>query len=153
MATFDSNGAILIPASKSALMLCKRHEGEIVDVVIGEHSPKEHRFAFKYLDYLWRQFEDQYRDKEVFRAQVSLDIGHVNKYRVRLKVEYVQRLLEAAKKTGWVDLEYPASWSHKKADHEKFHGMVARLDEWGQDHVGIGIEEWKRKKSEYGEEP
>lgn len=150
MNIYESTGLSLLPTDEKSERHCKRTKGLLLDLSVKGHSLKEHGFIFGYLTFCFKQLKEEYSDPEVFRHQVSLDIDHVKIYRIKMLRDQIMRLLEMCEANhGWVDLRVPKSWSFGKSDHEEFHSIVPRVDGWGIDHTGIGIEEWRAKSPFY----
>lgn len=146
----DPSVPVAIPKDEKTAAYLKRKQMHVLQLVERSHSPLEHDFLFAYLDWLWENyFKVEYPDKEAFRHQVSIDVGHVKIRRLRMRMAYLERLLEIARKTGWVDLEIPKSWSFAKSAHEEFHDLTKRVGEWGEEKTGIGIDEWRAKHPQF----
>lgn len=155
MPTFYSDGLILTPRSDRAVAYLKKMARYDLELVEAGHSPIEHRGGFAFVRFLHSHYVDQFRDPKVFRDQISLDVGHVRSVRLRLRLDYLKKLVaQAEANDGWVDMMVPESWSFSRNDQGRFHDLMERVSEWGEDHVGIGFGEFLSKRHEYqkGEE-
>lgn len=143
---------VAIPKDDRTAAYLRRKQRQVLQLVERSHSPLEHDFLFAYLDWLWETyFKAEYPDREAFRHQVSIDVGHVKIRRLRMRADYLERLAVLARETGWVDLEIPKSWSFSKAAFEEFHDLTKRVGEWGKDRSGIGLDEWRAKHPRFRE--
>lgn len=139
---------VAIPKNDQAAAYLMRRQREVIQLVERSHSPLEHDFFFAYIDFLFDDYfaKHEYSDREAFRHQLAIDVGHVKIRRLRMAISYLERMIEMARSTGWVDLEIPKSMSFAKSHHEEFHALVKRVSDWGFEQVGIDIDEFKKKK-------
>ena len=150
MLLYESTGLALVPKNEEAFRHCLKRKGHVLSLAVLGHSLAEHAFIFGYLTWCFKQLKADWEDPEVFRYQVSLDIDHVEIIRIRMDREQILKLLEQGEKRGgWVDLRIPKSWSFGKSHFKEFHDVCIRVGMWGEEHTGIGLDEWKRKNPHY----
>jgi len=134
---FDSDGSVMRPADDSAVRLCQRTNGQSVELSLAGHSLVQHRAYFGYINWVHKNYGlERWPDGDAFRAQLSIECGHVKIIRVIVRGE-------------WVDYHYPKSWSMRKSDQLIFQGLTERGSEWCETLGAPSFEYWLANKDKY----